>query len=284
MNNVQVCGITLSKAINNLIIDTAAACLSLPSSVFSALMSWLPVTCVASTRVRSPSTICYYNYTGPEDVPPTLPTLSFTVSPPSSEQPNPQQLHIPLASLLVPVHPANTTTTSSSSSSSTSYEKGYRRLYSLCIVPVPNANSSLGFGTLPLSALYAHFTPSSTPSTVSVYLANKASITHSTAQCNAPARCIGMQYLDTSKNTCVDPKCDAYFFLSLDKTTGQCTLSTSFYAVAITIIAIGILGELGIATVQATMSNIITRTAPRYLAAKPPHQLRYRSRVLEVDV
>lgn len=92
---------------------------------------------------------------------------------------------------------------------------------------------SIVFGTLPLQSLYfaADFTSGHTglASKLTQTQINQLNSTQALKMCKAPKQCLGNQKFIESYNTCGNPSCSHYVFMTLDDTTQTCSFNSAAF-------------------------------------------------------
>jgi hypothetical protein len=225
MHDLSVCGVNLLENATSgwpTLLDTGAACLSLPAALYDQVMSWIPHVCVLTPLATDPAgESCFL----PDGFTPKLPTLSFTVQKGSA-----RRVFVRLEDLLLPA--------------STSFSG---RRY--CIHRVsPVTRQWVSFGTYVLRSLY---TVVNYQTQQLAFAQKDATLTEaSTVQCKARVTCRGMQTHSPSLNLCKDPTCSSFYFFELNHATKECELSQSFYIVVIVFIFVYIFCELGLNEVR----------------------------------
>lgn len=239
---------TSTTTVTHAYVDSLSSCLTLPPTVFDALMSWLPVACEPGPS-GSVSLACYFTVTPSSGgTAAVLPTLSFRLGATSSYE----QLHLPLDHLLLPA----VTTTSTTTGATTTRRR-------LCINRADESRTSSSdiiFGSYAMSAFYIHLDKSGERTGI----ANKAwrstasapsSLAPSTAQCKLRQLCKGMQTTRTGFNQCVDPDCAGYYFLELDEASKTCALRLNFHYTAIVILGAILALDMTLAFFNAHVSG-----------------------------
>ena len=218
MQDLSMCGVDLMGTLGSnwqAIVDTGQVCLQLPNEFYNSLVGWLD----ATSDITDAS---------------LLPAISFKMIEYSSSSKESSSLssgyfYIPLAHLVID---PNTLDSDAPKLTIGGVEK------QLCILQsgqVSRNSKTLGpysyplvvLGTMALNAIYfaADF------STGSVGLSSKLNETQaayyatgpaSTSYCQNPARCIGDQSYDSQINTCNEPSCVNYFFVTVDTATQTC--------------------------------------------------------------
>eukprot|EP01006_Ploeotia_vitrea_P035549 TRINITY_DN65896_c13_g5_i1.p1 TRINITY_DN65896_c13_g5~~TRINITY_DN65896_c13_g5_i1.p1 ORF type:complete len:703 (-),score=375.75 TRINITY_DN65896_c13_g5_i1:80-1984(-) len=230
--DMSLCGANLMQGRWNALsalVDTGAACLTLPAEMFDSVLAWVPAECTEDFE-------CYL----PLGTRVELPVLSFRVSV------NGPLLHLPLRDLLV--------------RSVSPLAKGRLRW---CIVrgssvganPHTSYFQHVSFGTRALLSLYTVLSMD----TGQVGFANKRVWPSEQAmqvQCKTAKRCIGMQQRMPALNACLDPSCSDYYFFELDYASRTCRLSSAFHVVAVLFIVLFVGGE------------VLLQEARRYLLGK----------------
>jgi len=89
-----------------------------------------------------------------------------------------------------------------------------------CISQTGSTSNVVVFGSLALRSFYAVFHMKMNR----VGLANKEAFEASNIQCKALVHCFGMQTIDATRNVCMPPPCEDYYFFTLDESTQECSL------------------------------------------------------------
>jgi len=294
--SLRLCGIPIHTLAGQgplpALVDLAVTGLGLPQPIFDAVMNWIPSLCVTT-----PFHHCFFTGTLKDDMPTSLPVLSFSLNRPQDASDNPEGAHetlyLPLSQLILPL----------------TYSVGtqHPHLHRLAIFPhAPNFASRVIFGTLPASAFYMHMWTDGEEKTeynnricrcTGIGFANKLFFEQQTLnanfskivvesnelspnpksgvplrlainhQCRPPVTCQGMQTRDMLSNRCIDPKCDAYLFFRLNSNTHMCELSPVFYVLASILFALFVLLELFLLWCERRTYPTIMRNAPRYSLA-----------------
>eukprot|EP00753_Platysulcus_tardus_P008880 PLAT1678.1.p1 GENE.PLAT1678.1~~PLAT1678.1.p1 ORF type:complete len:522 (+),score=150.41 PLAT1678.1:3052-4617(+) len=197
---LSVCGIDLLQPYSSswfVLVDSGAACLTLPQPFFDAIMSWLPVSCESLKSY----TACHVS-SGIDIA--SLPSLTFRMSEAGSD------LHLPLSSLVLPDRRL-------------CIDRG-AALDTESLTGV--TDSPISFGSIVLRSFVTAFDDDTTR----VAFANlpdsaPPSDDAQHSHCAARASCIGAQSLFLPLNRCVDPDCGSYYFQEVDPTTKLCRLT-----------------------------------------------------------
>jgi hypothetical protein len=212
IENLQFCGASILGNYSSnweVLIDTGAACLTLPGEIYDSFYVWFNNATVVATFAD-------------------LPAFSFNVI---GQQ---EILYIPLAALIVT---DDAIATETGAPYVHSLEQGSSRT---CVLRGTDVENSVGdytsptplisFGSMVLRALYF----AANYQNVSLGLANKL-LPHEVAyyanatnpSCARAVTCVGQQGYEPASNSCKRPPCVRYFFTSLDSTGSTCTYDHS---------------------------------------------------------
>ena len=248
--NFNICNVNLLGAFNIVswpaIVDTGSICLSLPAELFDMIIAWVPaIHCVdavqpSNTTQTSETTLCYINTTSIQ----LLPTLSFSLCNNCVHK-----LYINLTELVLDdvnlIHA----------------QYGNR----ICINRVnsmddPSGDNFITIGSLVLYQLY--FVSNMEYNIIG--LAQKNDIQQaSNVQCAIPIHCTGTQQQYYKQlNTCITPSCNSYFLFVYNSDSNGCVVSSSFNALAVTLLVIYVAGELGLLLWKQDMHYKILTSVP----------------------
>jgi len=223
----------------NAIVDTGASCLTLPAEYFDQVVSWLPVTCNSLQNDGLPMTpatcrsLGIFKYYFADNVVQNLPTLSFRLSPGGD------WLYLDIATLIYAAK--------GEYSHGLCIRRGYSAAY---------GGGVISFGSLTLRSFIAVMNME----TFQVAFANKITNKVSMIQCIEPVQCKGMQTHYSPLNICEDPPCSSYYFFTFNDQSETCELSTSFHVVAIFMIIVFILAEIGLNEIHKWLSKKTIQT------------------------
>lgn len=225
------------------LVDTGAACLTLPGEIYDNFAAWFSNSTVDSWA--------------------DLPAFSFQVFGADD-----QLLYLPLAALILA---DDAILTEPGAPEVTSVQQGSARL---CVLRGTNIENSFGdytsptpqviFGSMALRPFYfaADF------SNVSLALGSKLSASEvlyyandSNPSCAAASACVGQQTYDPSSNTCNAPRCRRYFFQNVDPSGTECEYKYSAMVFGIVFISL-------IAAMETASYFIMQYTAHSLLAAR----------------
>jgi hypothetical protein len=243
IEDLSFCGVDLFGNYSNnwlVMVDSGSSCLTLPSEMYNAFASWYSnTTAVTNTN--------------------QLPALSFKLLGSS------ESLFIPLSELIVAANAIETEVGAPyvNLQGSTSPSR-------ICVLQGTEIEDNKGnyntpppmivFGALVLQSIYfsADFSQNS------VGLANKLSASEvsyysnvANPSCAKIPSCSGQQSYDIFSNSCEDPSCDAYFFLTIDHSTKQCVYTRQAMGFGLFFITLIILLEvMSYFVIQYTAFNI----------------------------
>jgi hypothetical protein len=243
IEDLSFCGIDLFGNYSNnwlVMVDSGSSCLTLPSEMYNAFSTWYSNTTAVSNTNQ-------------------LPALSFKLLGSSNS------LFIPLSELIVASNAIETEVGAPyvNLQGSTSPSR-------ICVLSGGDIDDDKGnynnppptivFGALVLQSIYF----SGDFSQNSVGLANKLSASEvsyysnaTNPSCALKPSCSGQQSYDLFSNSCKDPSCDAYFFLTIDHSTKQCVYTTKAMGVGLFfIIFILLLEVMSYFIIQYTSYNI----------------------------
>uniref|UniRef100_A0A7S0HVL5 Peptidase A1 domain-containing protein n=1 Tax=Hanusia phi TaxID=3032 RepID=A0A7S0HVL5_9CRYP len=259
--HLQVCGVDLFDNFSShwtAMVDTGAACLSLPQELFDMVLSWTPALhcvpelvpkfdftdCANSACTESKNlTICYLGEgSGEED----LPVLSFRMS---EEGP---LLYLPLSSLMINDRPSGKPRVCLNPTDSIAMYRT-EQIKDLLYFP------KISFGTLALRNLFTSFDMQA----MSVGMKNKIVFDPSTyseiGKCSVPVTCQGAQTYYAPMNTCLDPDCEQFYFHELDQETKTCRLNNAFLVSCILVLLSFSVAEVALSEIYETLSRKLMR-------------------------
>jgi hypothetical protein len=304
LNAPSVCGEQISATSLLGVVDTSSTCLTLPPLVFNALISWLPVECLAGAGAAlnlAYPVLCRYLYASTAQAAARstpLPSLDFTLSAAAAtaaadgddHTAGPGWLHLPLARLIAPlsglVVPGDVTATLeilnrlsgetplTARQSGLQYTPWTASTPVLCLLPGSALMPTRAvFGAMAASAFHTQvqFSPSTTLPTAAVGMANRANaaLTGLRQQCRPRVRCYGMQGTDYGVNVCYNPPCGDYFFMDFTTDRASCKLNAGFYAVIAVIFSVFVILEVAYLCCAEKLSHAVRRDA---VAIGVPHR------------
>jgi len=259
--HLQLCGVDLFDNISShwtAMVDTGAACLSLPQELFDMVVSWTPALncgpelvprfdftdCANSACTESKNlTICYLREGMKEE---DLPVLSFRMS---EDGP---LLFLPLASLMINDRPSGKPRVCLNPADSIAMYRT-EQIKDLLYFP------KISFGTLALRNLFTSFDMRA----MSVGMKNKMTFDSTTyaeiGVCSKPVTCRGAQTFYAPMNTCVDPDCEQFYFHELDQDTKTCRLNNSFLISCIVVLLSFTMAEVALSEIYETLSRKLMR-------------------------
>jgi hypothetical protein len=212
LQDLYFCGINILGNYSNtwpVIIDTSCTCLELPAEIYDYFGSWLNSSHTVEELL-------------------TMPSFSFGIS--ASDGTG--TFHVPLSSLLV-----NASVFATESGAPNITIAGEDTDQRLCVLRGPSIITKTSFdspnivlGTLALQSIYfaADFSVGSvglasklTSSEVGRFQ-NAPSDATLTGVCSAVTPCIGNQAYTIHSNSCKEPNCNSYFFVTMDPDTHEC--------------------------------------------------------------
>ncbi|KAF8821803.1 hypothetical protein IE077_001541 [Cardiosporidium cionae] len=224
--DLQLCGAKLLSDISSnweFQIDTSSLCMVAPPFLYKRILTWLPInhsSCILPVResLAEQPVMCalYRNISTP------LPIFSFLLNELSRKR-----IEIPLSSLLY-----------YNSSTDSNY---------LCVAEDQKKNTSayltsntikLGLSVLNLLNITVDYDSST------VGISMKSVTPDSTEHCSPVKECIGEQIYSEATNTCVDPACSDYFFMTVDSVTKTCVLASFVAPIAFSFVAFLVTLEL----------------------------------------
>jgi len=259
---LSVCGAPLLGTTSShwtAMVDTGAACLTLPQELFDSLVAWVPALnctrehvegfdytdCVDQTCQSGfkKLTICYLKDGA---LAADLPVLTLAM------QDGGERLFLPLAGLLVNDRPSGRPRVCVNPTDSiASYQTDQLRY--LLMFP------KISLGTLALRNLVAAFDLDA----MAVGLRNKATYSWPAGGgqkgCAAPAACVGAQVYVPASNSCRDPPCELLYFHEIDPATHTCRVQAAF-------VACGVLLLLCLAAAELALSEIYERLSRKLVA------------------
>lgn len=75
-------------------------------------------------------------------------------------------------------------------------------------------------------------------------------------------RCKGMQVVSDQQNMCLDPPCENYSFYQLDNTEKVCVFNTTFHALAVTLLTMFIIVEIGLQELKLRITRKVVEAYP----------------------
>ena len=282
LHEPAMCGVRLLGGITSstmALVDTGAACLTLPAEAFDTMRTWAGdvLQCPTSTQgapawtMSSGSTARMCKLAPGADAA-ALPTISFAVS----AAPGAAELHLPLASLVL--SPADMNETQAGGDRWLCV----RRQYSAALLKRTDSGgtASFVFGAMVLRAFSMvldartlRVAVQQQPSSLntSTWEARPVAFEDGVQQtstllprtCRWPVRCVGEAVWDASSNTCVAPAAcgAAYATLRWDSARQQCTTWTQPVVVVILFILVLLSAEAAIARVLAAVHELTARLA-----------------------
>lgn len=240
---VSVCGVDVLSPAADFILDSGAACLSLPPVAQQALARWLPVECTLSATFTNYYTCDFKqspNSTAPAGAAPVMPTISLTLAAGGT-------VFLPLAELLLPPKTPG----------------GPRMLCLMTHGPFSQRRGVLG--AMALAALYTQIDYDNGRVGFATKTTTSTAAAVRNAQCAQPRRCRGHQRVRQDSNSCQDPDCSKFFLMGIDEASKECRLDVGFYVIASVLLAVAVAAEVALIVSEARMTARIRATAAFYM-------------------